>query len=105
MCGSGMKAAMLAHDLIRAGSAGIVVAGRLASMTNAPYLLDRARGGYRMGHGRVLDHMFPAGLEDAYETGPLIGTHAHDTSPPYHFTPDNQNTSAIGTLARATKTG
>ncbi|MGG6550167.1 UNVERIFIED_CONTAM: acetyl-CoA C-acyltransferase, partial [Prevotella sp. 15_C9] len=62
MCGSGMKAAMLAHDLLHAGSAGVVVAGGMESMTNAPYLLDRARAGYRMGHGRVVDHMFLDGL-------------------------------------------
>ena len=67
MCGSGMKAAMLAHDLLRAGSADIVVAGGMESMSNAPYLLDRARSGYRMGHGRIIDHMFLDGLEDAYD--------------------------------------
>jgi acetyl-CoA C-acetyltransferase len=76
MCGSGMKALMLAHDLISAGSADIMVAGGMESMTNAPYLLDRARGGYRMGHGKVLDHMFLDGLEDAYDTGRLMGTFA-----------------------------
>ena len=65
MCGSGMKAAMLAHDLIAAGSAGVVVAGGMESMTNAPYLLDRARGGYRLGHGKIVDHMFLDGHEDA----------------------------------------
>ena len=78
MCGSGMKAAMFAHDLILAGSAKIVVAGGMESMTNAPYLLDRARGGYRMGHGRVIDHMFLDGLEDAYDKGRLMGTFAED---------------------------
>ena len=67
MCGSGMKTVMLAHDMLLAGSAKIVVAGGMESMSNAPYLLDRARGGYRMGHGRVLDHMFFDGLEDAYD--------------------------------------
>ncbi len=73
MCGSGMKAVMLAHDLLLAGSASIVVAGGMESMSNAPYLLDRARGGYRMGHGRVLDHMFLDGLEDAYRQRPPDG--------------------------------
>src|SRR3546814_11934678 len=105
MCGSGMKAAMLAHDLIRAGSAGIVVAGGLESMTNAPYLLDRARGGYRMGHGRVLDHMFLDGLEDAYEPGRLMGTYAEDTATRYQFTRDDQDAFAIGSLERAQKAG
>ena len=69
MCGSGMKAAMVAADLLRAGSADVVVAGGMESMSNAPYLLDRARAGYRMGHGRVVDHMFLDGLEDAYDKG------------------------------------
>ena len=72
MCGSGMKAAMLAHDLIAAGTNDIMVAGGMESMSNAPYLLDRARGGYRLGHGRVLDHMFLDGLEDAYDKGKLM---------------------------------
>ncbi len=69
MCGSGMKAVMFAHDLIRAGSANIVAAGGMESMSNAPYLLPKARGGYRMGHGQVIDHMFLDGLEDAYDKG------------------------------------
>ena len=69
MCGSGMKAVMMAHDLIAAGSGSIAVAGGMESMTNAPYLLDRARAGYRLGHGRVVDHMFLDGLEDAYDRG------------------------------------
>jgi acetyl-CoA C-acetyltransferase len=77
MCGSGMKAVMLAHDLISAGSASIAVAGGMASMTNARFLLDRARG-YRLGHGRVVDHMFPDGLEDAYDKGRRVGTFAED---------------------------
>ena len=76
MCGSGMKAVMFAHDLVKAGSARIVMAGGMESMSNAPYLLDRARGGYRLGHGRVLDHMFLDGLEDAYDKGRLMGTFA-----------------------------
>src|SRR5262249_10315470 len=78
MCGSGMKAAMLAHDLISAGTNDIMVAGGMESMSNAPYLLDRARGGYRLGHGRVIDHMFLDGLEDAYDRGKLMGSFAED---------------------------
>ena len=74
MCGSGMKAAMLAHDGLCAGSGRVMVAGGLESMSNAPYLLDRARQGYRMGHGRLLDHMFHDGLEDAYDKGRLMGS-------------------------------
>ncbi|MBI3517237.1 MAG: acetyl-CoA C-acyltransferase [Proteobacteria bacterium] len=105
MCGSGMKAAMLVHDLIRAGSAKIGVAGGLESMTNAPYLLDRARGGYRMGHGRVLDHMFIDGLEDAYQPGRLMGTYAEDTAEHYQFTRAAQDAFAIRSLERARKAG
>ena len=86
MCGSGMKAAMVAHDLLRAGSADVVVAGGMESMSNAPYLLDRARSGYRMGHGRTLDHMFLDGLEDAYDKGRLMGTFAEDCAEAYQFT-------------------
>ena len=78
MCGSAMKAAMLAHDLIVAGSADIVVAGGMESMTNAPYLMPKARAGYRMGHQTVHDHMFLDGLEDAYDKGRLMGTFAED---------------------------
>ncbi|MCY4123945.1 MAG: acetyl-CoA C-acetyltransferase, partial [Pseudomonas sp.] len=78
MCGSGMQAAMLAHDLLAAGTADMVVAGGMESMSNAPYLLDKARGGYRMGHGKVIDHMFMDGLEDAYDKGRLMGTFAED---------------------------
>ena len=72
MCGSGMKAVMLAHDQILAGSADVIVAGGMESMSNAPYLLERARSGYRMGHGQVVDHMFFDGLEDAYVKGRLV---------------------------------
>ncbi|MCC8932831.1 acetyl-CoA C-acyltransferase [Rhizobium sp. 'Codium 1'] len=103
MCGSGMKAAMLAHDLIAAGSASIAVAGGMESMTNAPYLLDRARAGYRLGHGRVLDHMFLDGLEDAYDKGRLMGTFAEDCAEAYQFTRDAQDAYAIASLTRATK--
>ena len=101
MCGSGMKAAMFAHDLIAAGSAGVVVAGGMESMSNAPYLLDRARAGYRMGHGRVLDHMFLDGLEDAYDKGRLMGTFAEDCAASYQFTRQQQDDYAITSLTRA----
>jgi len=101
MCGSGMKAVMLAHDLIRAGSAKVAVAGGIESMSNAPYLLDRARGGYRMGHGRVIDHMFLDGLEDAYDKGRLMGTFAEDTAAHYQFTRAAQDGFAIESLGRA----
>jgi acetyl-CoA C-acetyltransferase len=101
MCGSGMKAVMLAHDLILAGSAAVAVAGGMESMTNAPYLLDRARSCYRMGHGRVLDHMFLDGLEDAYDKGRLMGTFAEDCAQGYHFTRQEQDEYAIASLKRA----
>jgi acetyl-CoA C-acetyltransferase len=103
MCGSGMKAAMFAHDLLRAGSVSVAVAGGMESMTNAPYLLDRARGGYRMGHGRVLDHMFLDGLEDAYDKGSLMGTFAEDCAESYQFTRQAQDEFAIRSLTRAQK--
>jgi acetyl-CoA C-acetyltransferase len=103
MCGSGMKAVMLAHDLISAGSADIMVAGGMESMSNAPYLLDRARGGYRMGHGRLLDHMFLDGLEDAYDRGRLMGTFAEDCAQNYQFTREAQDNYAVTSLKRAQK--
>ncbi len=103
MCGSGMKAAMLAHDLILAGSANIAVAGGMESMSNAPYLLDRARGGYRLGHGRVIDHMFLDGLEDAYDKGRLMGTFAEDCAEAYQFTRPAQDDFAVTSLTRAKK--
>ena len=103
MCGSGMKATMLAHDAVALGTADIAIAGGLESMTNAPYLLDRARQGYRMGHGRVLDHMFLDGLEDAYELGRLMGTFAEDTAQHYQFTREAQDGFAIESLNRARK--
>ena len=103
MCGSGMKAAMVAHDLLRAGSADIVVAGGMESMSNAPYLLDRARTGYRMGHGRTIDHMFLDGLEDAYDKGRLMGTFAEDCAQDYQFTRDAQDAYALASLERATR--
>jgi acetyl-CoA C-acetyltransferase len=101
MCGSGMKAAMLACDLVAAGSATIVVAGGMESMSNAPYLLERARAGYRMGHGRVADHMFLDGLEDAYDKGQLMGTFAEDCAEAYQFTREAQDAYALRSLERA----
>ena len=101
VCGSGMKAVMLAHDLIVAGSANIVVAGGMESMSNAPYLLDRARAGYRLGHGRVLDHMFLDGLEDAYDKGRLMGTFAEETAQHFGFTRQMQDDYALASLDRA----
>ena len=103
MCGSGMKAVMLAHDLIAAGSSSISVAGGMESMTNAPYLLDRARGGYRLGHGKIIDHMFLDGLEDAYDKGRLMGTFAEDCAEAYQFTRPAQDDYAITSLTRAQK--
>jgi acetyl-CoA C-acetyltransferase len=103
VCGSGMKAAMLAHDLLLAGSAKIMVAGGMESMTNAPYLLDRARSGYRMGHGRILDHMFLDGLEDAYDKGRSMGAFAEECAESYAFTRQAQDEYAAASLARAQK--
>ncbi len=101
MCGSGMKAAMLVHDLIAAGSGEVMVAGGMESMSNAPYLLAKARSGYRMGHGQVLDHMFVDGLEDAYDKGRLMGSYAEDTAEHYQFTREVQDAFAIRSLKRA----
>lgn len=101
MCGSGMQATILAHDLLLAGSAKVVVAGGMESMSNAPYLLDRARGGYRMGHGRVLDHMFLDGLEDAYDKGRLMGTFAEDCAQTHGFSRQAQDDFAVESLKRA----
>ena len=101
MCGSGMKTVMMAHDAILAGQARVMVAGGMESMSNAPYLLDRARGGYRMGHGRVIDHMFLDGLEDAYDRGRLMGTFAEDCAEAYQFTREAQDEYALRSLARA----
>ncbi|SMH48497.1 acetyl-CoA C-acyltransferase [Azospirillum agricola] len=101
VCGSGMKATMLAHDLIRAGSADIVVSGGMESMSNAPYLLAKARGGYRVGHDRILDHMMLDGLEDAYEGGRPMGDFGEATAELYGFTRAEQDSYAIGTLTRA----
>jgi acetyl-CoA C-acetyltransferase len=104
VCGSAMKATMLGHDGLLAGSYGVVVAGGMESMTNAPYLLPKARGGYRLGHGQVLDHMFLDGLEDSYgkETrGRLMGTFAEDCAGSYGFTREAQDEFAIRSLTRA----
>jgi acetyl-CoA C-acetyltransferase len=101
MCGSGMKAAMLAHDLLAAGTNDIMVAGGMESMTNAPYLLAKARGGYRLGHGQLIDHMFYDGLEDAYEKGRLMGSFAEDCAAKYNFTREQQDKFAVASLERA----
>jgi acetyl-CoA C-acetyltransferase len=101
MCGSAMKAAMLAHDLIVAGSNEIMIAGGMESMTNAPYLMPKARGGYRMGHQTVYDHMFLDGLEDAYDKGRLMGTFAEDCAQSYGFTREAQDHFALTSLSRA----
>jgi len=101
MCGSGMKAIMLAHDALCAGSARTIVAGGMESMSNAPYLLARARAGYRMGHGKLIDHMFLDGLEDAYEKGRLMGSFAEDCARTYQFTRKEQDDYAIESLTRA----
>ncbi|MFQ5765344.1 MAG: acetyl-CoA C-acetyltransferase, partial [Rhodospirillales bacterium] len=101
MCGSGMKAAMLAHDGIMAGSGAVMVAGGMESMSNAPYLLTKARAGLRMGHGEVSDHMFLDGLEDAYDRGKLMGCFAEDTATAYQFTREAQDDFAIESLERA----
>ena len=103
VCGSGMKAAMLAHDLLVAGTAKVMVAGGMESMSNAPYLLDKARGGYRLGHGKVLDHMFFDGLEDAYAKGRLMGSFAEECADSYKFTREAQDAFALTSLARAQK--
>jgi len=103
MCGSGMKAAMLASDLLTAGSMDIVVAGGMESMTNAPYLLLKARAGLRMGHGQVIDHMFYDGLEDAYDKGRLMGSFAEDCAQKYAFSRQAQDAFAIASLQRAQK--
>ena len=101
MCGSGMQAAIMAHDLLLAGSADVVVAGGMESMTNAPYLLDKARSGYRMGHGKIIDHMFMDGLEDAYDKGRLMGTFAEDCAQAGGFSREAQDAFAISSLTRA----
>ncbi|WCK80160.1 acetyl-CoA C-acyltransferase [Agrobacterium fabrum] len=103
VCGSGMKTIMMAHDALAVGSAGLVVAGGMESMTNAPYLLEKHRAGARMGHGRVIDHMFLDGLEDAYDRGRSMGTFAEQTAKAYQFTRTDQDAYAMESLDRATK--
>lgn len=103
MCGSGMKAAMFANDLLAAGTNRVMVAGGMESMTNAPYLLPKARSGYRMGHQQVLDHMFLDGLEDAYEKGRLMGTYAEECASSFSFSRQEQDAFAIASLERAQK--
>lgn len=101
MCGSGMKAAMLAFDALALGQAEVIVAGGMESMTNAPYLLPRMRGGARMGHAQALDHMFLDGLEDAYEKGRLMGTFAEDCATAFQFARAAQDAYALASLQRA----
>jgi acetyl-CoA C-acetyltransferase len=101
VCGSGMKATMIAHDLLRAGSADIVVSGGMESMSNAPYLLAKARGGYRVGHDRIFDHMMLDGLEDAYEAGRSMGDFGEAAAQAYQFTREDQDAYAMETLKRA----
>jgi acetyl-CoA C-acetyltransferase len=105
MCGSAMKAAMLAHDALVAGSADIIAAGGMESMTNAPYLLPKARSGMRMGHGTVYDHMFLDGLEDAYDKGLLMGAFAETCADKYRFTREQQDEFALRSLSRARTAG
>ena len=101
MCGSGMKATMFAHDLLLAGTNDVMVAGGMESMSNAPYLLPKARAGYRLGHGQMFDHMFLDGLEDAYDKGRLMGTFAEDCAGHYNFSREAQDEFAITSLTRA----
>jgi acetyl-CoA C-acetyltransferase len=101
MCGSGMKATMLAHDMLLAGSAEVMIAGGMESMTNAPYLLQKGRGGYRMGHDKIYDHMMLDGLEDAYEAGRSMGTFGEDCAAKYNFTREAQDAFAIESVQRA----
>lgn len=103
MCGSGMKAAMVAHDQIALGQTGIMVAGGMESMTNAPYLLPKMRSGARLGHAQAIDHMFLDGLEDAYDKGRLMGTFAEDCAEAFQFTREDQDAYALESLTRALK--
>jgi acetyl-CoA C-acetyltransferase len=103
MCGSGMKAAMFAHDMLLAGTHEIMVAGGMESMTNAPYLLLKGRGGYRMGHDKVYDHMMLDGLEDAYEAGRSMGTFGEDCAAKYKFSREAQDAFATASVQRAKK--
>jgi acetyl-CoA C-acetyltransferase len=101
MCGSGMKAAMMAFDQIALGHADTMIAGGMESMTNAPYVLPKMRGGARIGHGQVIDHMFLDGLEDAYDKGRLMGTFAEDCAEHYQFTREDQDEYALKSLSNA----
>lgn len=103
MCGSGMKSVMLAHDLILAGSAQLILASGMESMSNAPYLLAKARAGYRLGHGELKDSMFLDGLEDAYEKGQLMGVFAEACAAHFHFTREDQDEFAIQSMTKALK--
>jgi len=105
MCGSAMKATMLAHDLIAAGTHRVMVAGGMESMSNAPYLMPKARSGYRMGHQTVYDHMFLDGLEDAYDKGRLMGTFAEECASKYEFSREAQDAFALASLTRAREAG
>ena len=101
MCGSAMRAVMFGHDMLAAGSADVVVAGGMESMTNAPYVLPKARGGYRIGHDRIFDHMMLDGLEDAYEPGRTMGTFGEDCAAKYSFTREQQDAFAVVSAQRA----
>ncbi|PKP80224.1 MAG: acetyl-CoA C-acyltransferase [Alphaproteobacteria bacterium HGW-Alphaproteobacteria-2] len=101
MCGSGMKTVMMAHDRIALGAADVMVAGGMESMTEAPYMLPKMRGGARLGHAQVVDHMFLDGLEDAYDRGRLMGTFAEDCAEHYQFTREAQDGYALASLTRA----
>ena len=101
MCGSGMKAAMFAHDMLLAGSHEVMIAGGMESMTNAPYLLQKGRGGYRIGHDRIFDHMMLDGLEDAYEPGRAMGTFGEDCAAKYQFSREAQDAFATASVQRA----
>ena len=101
VCGSGMKSVMLAHDLIKAGSADIILAGGMESMSNAPYLLSKARAGYRLGHGELKDHMFLDGLEDAFDKGRAMGCFADATATAFHFSREQQDAFATQSMTRA----
>ncbi len=105
MCGSGMKTVMAGYESLHARPGDIIVAGGMESMTNAPYLLPRVREGLRLGHGKVMDHMFLDGLEDAYEPGKLMGSYAEDTAEHYQFTREGQDAYAIESLQRAKTAG
>jgi acetyl-CoA C-acetyltransferase len=101
MCGSGMKAAMFAHDMLLAGTHDVMVAGGMESMTNAPYLLQKGRGGYRIGHDRIFDHMMLDGLEDAYQPGRSMGTFGEDCAAKYSFSKEQQDAFATASVQRA----